>query len=166
MPRKQSISLTKKKDTLVECLEKSLEKNLTNDCESDTTIEEDEANFDQDTISEELNELDETTPMNELLRSFENTKKSVVFVWLYKTALFAFNVCKVYLLWIFLHHVGMQIYVKYCAPPTFIGMIMYPFLASTPHCKAIRWVIYNSGITFDNMFSLLTVWVYNKIKIF
>ena len=165
MPKKQISSFTKKKDTLVECLEKSLENNLTNDCDSDTTIEEDTITED-DATSEELNELDETTPMNELLRSFENTKKSVVFVWLCKTALFAFNVCKVYLLWIFLHHVGMQIYVKYCAPPTFIGMIMYPFLASTPHCKAIRWVIYNSGITFDNMFSVFAVWLYNKIKIF
>lgn len=165
MPRKQSISFTKKKDTLVECLEKSLEKSLTNDCDSDSSSEE-ESSYEDDATFEEINELDETTPMNELLKSFETPKKSVVLAWLYKTVLFAFNVCKVYLLWIFLHHVGMQLYVKYCAPPTFIGMIMFPFLASTPHCKAIRWVIYNSGFTFDNMFSVFSVWLYDKIKIF
>ena len=167
MPKKQSISFTKKKDNLVECLEKSLEKNLNNECDSDSTFEEEESVIEEEESTfEEINELDETTPMDELLQSFEKTKKSIVFEWLYKTTLIAFNLCKVYLLWIFLHHVGLQFYVKYCAPPTFIGMIMYPFLASTPHCKAIRWVIYNSGITFDNMFSVFAVWLYNKIKIF
>ena len=118
---------------------------------------------------DEILESDEEELHDDLFKDDENStsdSKSVAFVWLYNTTLVVFNVCKVYLLWIFLHHVGMQIYIKYCAPPTLIGMIMYPFLASTPHCKAIRWVIYNSGITFDNMFSLLTVWIYNKINVF
>jgi hypothetical protein len=154
MPKKRISSIiTKKNDTLVE----NLDKKLDDEYESESV-----SSVDSEII---LEELDEKTSMNDLLRSFENTKKSIVFGWLYKTTLFAFNVCKVYLLWILLHHVGMQFYVKYCAPPTFIGMIMYPFLASTPHCKAIRWVIYNSGITFDNMFSVFAVWLYNKIKI-
>ena len=43
MPKKQSISFTKKKDNLVECLEKSLEKNLNNECDSDSTFEEEES---------------------------------------------------------------------------------------------------------------------------
>lgn len=52
---------------------------------------------------------------------------------------------KIYAGWIVLHYVATHIYVHACVPATFYGFALSPFLATAPHCQALRWVIYEGG---------------------
>ena len=46
-----------------------------------------------------------------------------------------------YLMWITLHYLAVHSYPMYCAPLTITGFILSPFMVSTPHCIAMRWLI-------------------------
>jgi hypothetical protein len=70
-----------------------------------------------------------------------------------------FNVCKIYLLWICIHHLAGMLYCRYCTPPTFIGFMLSAFMAATPQCVAFRWVIYNGGFVITNMWIMLGTWI-------
>ena len=52
---------------------------------------------------------------------------------------------KIYAGWIVLHYVATHIYVHACVPATLYGFALSPFLATAPHCQALRWVIYEGG---------------------
>ena len=92
-------------------------------------------------------------------------RRSVVVASIYNTAIIVFTVGKLYLLWILLHYFASHFYIKYCVPPTFMGLMVSPFFVPTPHCKAMRWVIYNGGSTIESMFAMLGLWLYSKISI-
>jgi len=65
----------------------------------------------------------------------------------------------IYLLWICIHYVAGNVYAYLCTPTTFTGFITSPFLAVTPECKAIRWVIYNGGNIINDMWIIVGTWV-------
>lgn len=58
-----------------------------------------------------------------------------------------------YIMWISLHYAAVHMYPKYCAPLTFIGFVLSPFMVSAPHCIAMRWLI----IEGSNV--IVTMWV-------
>ena len=74
-------------------------------------------------------------------------------------AIIAFNMCKIYLLWIFIHHLAGILYCRYCTPTTLIGLLLSPFMVATPHCVAFRWIIYNGGVVITNMWIILGTWI-------
>jgi hypothetical protein len=115
--------------------------------------------------SKEENYDDESqTPLEEVASSVVQ-RKSIVFGSIYNAAIFVFAVGKLYLLWILLHYFASHFYIKYCVPPTFMGLIVSPFFVPAPHCKALRWVIYNGGLTIESMFAMMGLWLYSKISI-
>jgi len=65
----------------------------------------------------------------------------------------------IYLLWICLHYIAPHLYVRFCVPATIIGFIMSPFIATSPHCQAIRWTIHNGGNTITAMWILMGTWI-------
>ncbi len=106
---------------------------------------------------------DSQTPLEEVVSSVVQ-RKSIVFGTIYNATIFVFAVGKLYLLWILLHYFASHFYIKYCVPPTFMGLIVSPFFVPTPHCKALRWVIYNGGLTIESMFVMMGLWLYSKIS--
>ena len=77
----------------------------------------------------------------------------------YKSVKFIFKISGVYLLWIFLHYFSAHLYVKFCTPKTIWGYLISPFLASSPHCNGLRWIINNGSNIINNMWLLLGTWL-------
>jgi hypothetical protein len=92
---------------------------------------------------------------------FENSYYyiSFSFNFLYKTIKIIIKISGVFLLWIFLHFFASYLYTKLCVPTTLFGLIMSPFLTSTPHCQGLRWVIYNGANIINNMWIVVGTWL-------
>jgi hypothetical protein len=69
----------------------------------------------------------------------------------------------IYGIWILLHYVSANLYVRLCAYPSFVGFIASPFLAASPHCSALRWAIYNGGNSITSMWVVMGVWLLSYI---
>ena len=76
-----------------------------------------------------------------------------------------FSLSKIYLLWILIHYLAAYAYPIFCAPPTLIGFISSPFLASSPHCEAIRWCMTQGAINIKSMWIVLGTWFIAKLTI-
>ena len=76
-----------------------------------------------------------------------------------------FRASSMYLVWIVLHYMAGQLYSYYCAPSIFGGFFVSPFLVSAPHCKALRWALYNGGNVIDSMWIVLATWLCSKIMV-
>jgi hypothetical protein len=72
---------------------------------------------------------------------------------------FIIKISGVYLMWILLHYIASQLYVKFCTPSDIMGFIMSPFLISTPHCQGLRWLIYNGANMINNMWVMIGAWL-------
>jgi hypothetical protein len=67
----------------------------------------------------------------------------------------AFRVAQIYLFWISIHYIAAQLYVYMCVPQTIIGFLSSPFLAVTPQCQGMRWIVYMGGDVIQNMWITL-----------
>jgi len=96
-----------------------------------------------------------------------NSYKVVVicFQYTFKTIKIIINISGIYLLWIFLHFLASQLYVKLCVPNTIVGFLLSPFMTATPHCQGLRWIIYNSGSMINNMWIVLGTWISSRLLI-
>jgi len=83
----------------------------------------------------------------------------------YKLVKIFINATGIYLLWIFLHYLASQLYVKLCVPRTIIGFILSPFMTATPHCQGLRWVIYNAANMINNMWIVFGAWICSTLLI-
>jgi hypothetical protein len=72
-------------------------------------------------------------------------------------------ISKVYILWIVIHYISVQLYVQHCVPSSIWGFITSPILVSSPHCKAMRWVLHTGANTIDNMWNTIGVWFSVKL---
>lgn len=68
------------------------------------------------------------------------------------------QVSGIYLMWILLHYFASQLYVKLCTPSNFVGLLLSPFLTSTPYCQGLRWMIYNGAGMINNMWIVIATW--------
>ena len=75
------------------------------------------------------------------------------------------NIAGIYLVWIILHFVAAHLYVYYCANLSFYGFLMSPILVSAPHCRAIRWTIYNGAQSIDTMWIVFGTWLCSRIAL-
>lgn len=82
-----------------------------------------------------------------------------------KIITFVFQISGVYLMWILLHYFASQLYVKLCTPGNMYGLLMSPFLVTTPYCQGLRWVIYNGSVMINNMWIVLATWLCANIFI-
>lgn len=94
-------------------------------------------------------------PIQEPIQKHETT--------FWKAIYFVFQACKIYFLWVVLHYAASQYYLHYCAPSTLYGFMMSPFLVSLPHCRAMRFMIYNGGDTIETMWFVVGTWVSAKL---
>lgn len=84
---------------------------------------------------------------------------------MYKGVTYFLKLYGIYLLWICLHYLAAHLYTKLCVPNSLIGLIMSPFLISTPHCQGLRWIVYNAAGIINNMWVLIGAWLYSLLWI-
>lgn len=78
---------------------------------------------------------------------------------------FIFELCGIYIIWIFLHYISAHLYVYLCNPLSIIGFITSPFLVPALHCQALRWVIANGAININSMWLTIGTWIIAKLVI-
>jgi hypothetical protein len=76
---------------------------------------------------------------------------------------FFYDIAGFFILWITIHFCAANLYYRFCAEPTFIGYIKSIFVAQTPHCIAMRWVIYNGGNIINSMWLSIALWLTTKV---
>jgi len=76
---------------------------------------------------------------------------------------FVCDVLGIYVLWIVIHYICANLYPQFCAENSFWGFIKSVFVSESPHCIAMRWVIYNSGNIIHNMWLSVGVWFSGKL---
>jgi hypothetical protein len=131
-----------------------LNKGIVIEQEDGTVVE----NLDVDEIDEVME--DPNSFKNKALVAFTSAKD-------YTTTAFwvAFDACSIYMMWILLHYVSAHLYTYFCAPSTIVGFIYSPFVIAAPHCRALRWVIFNGSVSIDNMWIVFGTWLCSKILI-
>jgi hypothetical protein len=67
----------------------------------------------------------------------------------------AFRIAQIYLFWISIHYIAAQLYIYMCVPQTIVGFIYSPFLAVTPQCQGLRWIVYMGGDVIQTMWITL-----------
>lgn len=77
----------------------------------------------------------------------------------------AITIGGMYIVWIGLHYIASHLYIQFCVPNTLYGFLMSPFMAATPHCQGLRWLIYNAAIMINNMWLTLGAWLCSTIFI-
>lgn len=77
----------------------------------------------------------------------------------YKTLRVFFKISGIYLLWIMLHFVASHLYIDLCVPKTIVGLLISPFLMSTPHCQGLRWIVFNAANVINNMWIIVGAWI-------
>ena len=73
------------------------------------------------------------------------------------------NICGIYLLWIFLHFISSQLYVKFCTYNSISGFLLSPFLANSIHCNALRWTINQGAMSINSMWIVLGTYISSKL---
>lgn len=113
-------------------------------------------------------EMDARTKEVQTMDVPENEADSLVlriFAVLKTTTYYAFTVSYIYLLWALIHYAASHMYVHFCTPTTIYGFIISSFLIATPHCRALRWAIYNGASTIDTMWIVLGAWICSKMTL-
>jgi hypothetical protein len=63
--------------------------------------------------------------------------------------------CVLYFAWILLHFAATHMYPRYCAELSFQGLFLSPFMSSTPHCTAMRWMIVQGSNSISAMWLVI-----------
>jgi len=134
-----------------------LNKGIVIEQEDGTVVE----NFDVDEIDyEDAATEDPNSFKNRALAAITSAKGYAM-----TTFWMAFDACGIYMMWILLHYVSAHLYAYFCAPSTFVGFIYSPFVIAAPHCRALRWVIFNGSVSIDNMWIVFGTWLCSKFII-
>lgn len=83
----------------------------------------------------------------------------------YNKTLLLFRLISLYFAWIFLHYIASHLYIKLCTPYTIFGFLTSPFIAPTPQCQALRWVIYHGGNNIVLMWCYVGTWTLKQITL-
>lgn len=73
------------------------------------------------------------------------------------------EVAGIYILWITLHWLSSEMYMRMCVGRTVYDILISPFVAPLPHCIALRWMIYNGGRTIEVMWIVLGKWLLERL---
>jgi hypothetical protein len=71
---------------------------------------------------------------------------------------FMYGVC------IISHYISSHMYTNYCVEGSITGFLLSPLMTMSPHCQALRWVIYNGGYSINMMWFILGNWLLTKLK--
>ena len=74
-----------------------------------------------------------------------------------------YDIAGIFILWIILHYAASNLYPRFCADLSIFGFIKSIFIAQSPHCIALRWVIYNGGNVINSMWVSIALWFTTKV---
>jgi len=74
-----------------------------------------------------------------------------------------YDIAGIFILWIILHYAASNLYPRFCADLSIVGFIKSIFIAQSPHCVALRWVIYNGGNVINSMWVSIALWFTTKV---
>ena len=60
---------------------------------------------------------------------------------------------------VFFHYIVANMYPPLCTPVTWSGLIMSPFYAPMPHCRALAWAIYHGNNAIGHMWLMFGGWL-------
>ena len=75
------------------------------------------------------------------------------------------NISRIYLCWILVHMISVNMYCHFCAHISLYGLFMSPFVTVAPHCVALRWLTTNSINSISHMWTVIGAWLITKIPI-
>ena len=75
------------------------------------------------------------------------------------------NISKIYLCWILVHMISVNMYCHFCAHMSLYGLFMSPFMTVAPHCVALRWLTTNSINSISNMWLTVGTWLITKLPV-
>jgi len=63
-----------------------------------------------------------------------------------KTYMYKFSYIVIfYVVNVSIYYVASLLHTTFCTPPTWLGFLYAPFMATTPHCIMFQWIIYFGG---------------------
>jgi hypothetical protein len=77
-----------------------------------------------------------------------------------------YKVAGLYFVWILFHFACGHLYSRFCVIPKWYGIFVSPFLAATPHCQAMRWVIFHGGNHMQTMWTTLGIWLATQLAFY
>lgn len=80
-----------------------------------------------------------------------------------KSVMYVLEMIGFYLLWIVLHYVSANLYAEYCVKKTIIGFLLSPFVSTMPHCKTLRWIIYQGGKSIEAMWFIIGGIIFKRL---
>jgi hypothetical protein len=98
---------------------------------------------------------------------FSQTAKEMDLKKVFKTNYFkeAAKIALIYFAWICLHYFSPHLYSYFCVPKTIAGFLASPFLATAPHCQALRWSIYTGANQILAMWTTFGSWLIMKMAL-
>jgi len=72
------------------------------------------------------------------------------------------DIFAVYVLWVIIHYASANLYPLFCAELTLWGFVKSAFVAETPQCVSLRWLLYNSGSAIHAMWVSIGIWFTGK----
>lgn len=75
-----------------------------------------------------------------------------------------FKLALLYLICIISHYASSHLYTTYCVEASWTGFMLSPLMTMSPHCQALRWVIYNGGYNINIMWFILGNWFLSRIR--
>ena len=76
---------------------------------------------------------------------------------------FVNSVGVIYFTWIVVHYAASNAYPVICTPYSLKGLLMSPFMVTTPPCIALRWIIDSGGHAITSMWAILGAWCVQRI---
>jgi len=65
----------------------------------------------------------------------------------------------IYIAWIIIHYGASHFYIYFCVPASILGFLASPFIATSQHCQALRWVIHQGGNSINAMWLIFGTWI-------
>jgi hypothetical protein len=77
---------------------------------------------------------------------------------------FGLQITGIYFIWIIIYFIASHLHVYYCVPATIYGFIMSPFMITSQHCQALRWIIYHGGNNIVTMWIIFATWIMQYLR--
>jgi hypothetical protein len=75
------------------------------------------------------------------------------------------NTFGIYILWIVIHYNSAHLYNHFCVPEGIYGFLISPLLVQTPHCRVLRFMIFNGANNIDVFWGFVIGFIIRSLTI-
>jgi hypothetical protein len=73
------------------------------------------------------------------------------------------KIIMIYIVYILSHTLSSNIYIYYCTPFTWKGILLSPIMIVSPHCKTMLWIINHTSYNIETMWILIGTFICSNI---